>query len=67
MSEQMTSWQPQFQVNGKWHGNGYRFGSRERALEFAESVAARRVLRGDPIGEVRAVSTDDPVNREVDG
>jgi hypothetical protein len=66
MNDTAGSWQPQFQVNGKWHGNGYRFGSRKRALEFAESVAARRALRGDPIGEVRAVPMDEPVNRKED-
>jgi hypothetical protein len=32
----MTSWQPQIEINGKWRGNGYRFATREKALNEAE-------------------------------
>ena len=67
MNDIPSSWQPQFQVGSKWFGNGYRYASRERSLEFAETVAARRrVYRVGRIGDVRAVLTNDPVNREED-
>jgi hypothetical protein len=58
------SWQPQIEINGKWCGNGYRFATRKRALSWAESIAARRAVRGDDIGKARAVETTDPVNQD---
>jgi hypothetical protein len=58
------SWQPQFQVNGCWVGNGYRFTTEEAALVCAESFAARWALRGKNIGQARAVRTSDPPNKE---
>jgi hypothetical protein len=61
--ERIVSWQPQFQVNGKWLANGYRFDTRERALRFAETVAARRALKGEAVGKTRAVKTADPPNQ----
>jgi hypothetical protein len=62
----MTSWQPQIQINGKWCGNGFRFATKEAALDCAKTAAARRAYRGDNIGEVRAVATEDPVNQDDD-
>jgi hypothetical protein len=59
----MIGWQPQIQVNGKWLGNGYRFESREEALDYAESIAARRAFRGERVGGARAVETGDPPNQ----
>jgi hypothetical protein len=58
------SWQPQIEINGKWHGNRYRFDSEKRALEYAETIAARRAFRGDRIGDVRAALTNDVINQE---
>jgi hypothetical protein len=58
------SWQPQIQIDGKWHGNRYRFDTEKRALEYAETVATRRAFHGDCIGAVRAVLTNDAVNQE---
>jgi hypothetical protein len=58
------SWQPQIKINGRWRGNGYRFETRNAARERAESVAARHARRGDNIGDVRAVETNDPVNQK---
>jgi hypothetical protein len=59
----VTSWQPQFQINGKWLGNGFRFSSQAAALDFANAVASRRALHGDCIGSVRAVPAADPPNQ----
>ena len=62
-AQRLVSYEPQFQVNGRWLANGYRFETQRAALAFAESVAARRALKGDAVGKTRAVRTNDPPNR----
>jgi hypothetical protein len=59
-----ASWRPEIKIGGKWLGNGYRFETHEDALEFAQSVAARRAWRGDKVDGVRATETADPPNQE---
>jgi hypothetical protein len=58
------SWQPQIEINNNWHSNAFRFATRREALDFAESIAARRAFKGHDIGRTRAVETNDPVNQD---
>ena len=55
------SWKPEVEVvneEGKWHGNGLRFATREEALSNATALMGRWMM----VLQCRATKSDDPVN-----
>ena len=60
----MSSYKPEFQIQGKWYGNAVRFPTYEEALENARDKFQHWTMPTD----YRAVESDDPPNyRYVNG